>query len=64
MTTLEQIAIEGIRKSKVISLNAAAGMCDDKLNCQNHSDVGGICVSCIAMKDAADQIRERILKLL
>ena len=67
MDSLNQIMREAISKSKVISIHAAAGMCDTKIDCFDPGHISRpyrFCARCSAMEDAASIIKQRILSLL
>lgn len=57
--SLNSILLEAIAKTKIISIHAAAKMCDMPLICNTEHEEYDCC-----MRKAADQIKERILSLL
>ncbi len=62
--SLDSIMIEAIQRSTVISIHAAAKMCDMKFKCVDNNCTFTHCYSCNIMKRAAEEIKERILSLL
>lgn len=62
--SLDEIMHDAMEKMKVISIHAAASMCDMEIKCLNKNHEGSYQCSCHAMEYATEIIKQRILGLL